>query len=165
MPSQLALRKAVAAWATKETWRKPYDDDLALAFAEILDSILSQPWLGNATTAELLNELSARAELGGYANYKTTNPTYKYERTKSPLDDTKWVKVAETKYPWNLAPDWATCAATDLNGKAYWYSNPNIEFDLDKGVWGASNEGSRWTLIYGAFPTGGWTYSKETRSK
>jgi hypothetical protein len=40
----------------------------AIAAAEVL---LAQPNLGLATTAELLTELQARAEVGGYANYKT----------------------------------------------------------------------------------------------
>lgn len=25
------------------------------------------------------------------------------------------------RYPWHEAPDWATCAATDENGDAYWF--------------------------------------------
>lgn len=37
------------------------------------DEIWSQPWLGNATTKELLDELTARAEVGGYATYKTNS--------------------------------------------------------------------------------------------
>lgn len=31
----------------------------------------SEAYLGNATTRDLLNELTARAELGGYINYRT----------------------------------------------------------------------------------------------
>ena len=39
------------------------DSELALAFAEVLDEVWSQPWLGNATTRELINELAARSDL------------------------------------------------------------------------------------------------------
>jgi hypothetical protein len=49
------------------------DPDLAEVFAEILDEIWSQPWLGNATTAEMLDELKTRAEMGGYSNYRTVD--------------------------------------------------------------------------------------------
>lgn len=43
---------------------------------QVIDLVLSsgnQAWLGHATTAELLNELQVRAEIHGYANYKTTD--------------------------------------------------------------------------------------------
>jgi predicted transcriptional regulator len=43
---------------------------LAEAFAEILDEIWSQPWLGNATTKQLLEEIEARVDL----DYKTVDP-------------------------------------------------------------------------------------------
>ena len=42
---------------------------LAEAFAEILDEIWNQPWLGNATTGELLDEIRARVD----TDYKTTD--------------------------------------------------------------------------------------------
>ena len=44
------------------------DSDLGNEFALILDEIWSKPWLGNATTRELLEELSTRSDL----DYKTT---------------------------------------------------------------------------------------------
>jgi hypothetical protein len=44
------------------------DVDLTIAFAEILDEIWSQAWLGNATTGELLDEIKARVN----CDYKTT---------------------------------------------------------------------------------------------
>lgn len=44
-------------------------------YNEQMDDCSSQAWLGNATTAELLEELQSRAEVGGYANYKTTDDT------------------------------------------------------------------------------------------
>ena len=65
--SDLSLRKAAQAWCTPETSSKEMDTELAAAFAEILDEIWSKPWLGNATTKELLDEISARVDL----DYKT----------------------------------------------------------------------------------------------
>lgn len=71
MPSSLAMQKAAQAWCTARTKHLEMDVELATAFALILDEIWSQPWLGNATTGEMLEELKARAEVGGYINYKT----------------------------------------------------------------------------------------------
>jgi hypothetical protein len=68
----LAREKAAQAWCTPKTSHIEMIPELAEAFALILDDIWSKPWLGNATTLELLNELKARAEIHGYANYKTT---------------------------------------------------------------------------------------------
>jgi predicted transcriptional regulator len=45
------------------------DTRLAEAFAVILERIWDQPWLGNATTGELLDEIKARVNL----DYKTVN--------------------------------------------------------------------------------------------
>lgn len=45
------------------------DVELAEAFAEILNEIWSKPWLGNATTGELIEELAARSNL----NYRTVD--------------------------------------------------------------------------------------------
>jgi hypothetical protein len=59
-PSELSIRKATQAWCTKKTSNKIMDEELAFAFAEILDEIWSKPWLGNATTSEILDELDAR---------------------------------------------------------------------------------------------------------
>ena len=59
-PSELSLGKAAQAWCTEKTSSKVMDEDLAIAFAEILDEIWSKPWLGNATTEEMLDELDAR---------------------------------------------------------------------------------------------------------
>jgi len=44
------------------------DTTLAEAFAEVLEEVWSQPWLGNATTGELLEEIKSRVNL----SYKTT---------------------------------------------------------------------------------------------
>ncbi|MDP1774254.1 MAG: hypothetical protein Q8L15_18455 [Methylobacter sp.] len=73
MATELARQKAAQAWCKETTSGKEMDTDLADAFAEILDEIWSKPWLGNATTGEMLEELKARAEVGGYAAYRTVD--------------------------------------------------------------------------------------------
>lgn len=67
MASQLSREKAAQAWCTPKTEKKVMDTELAEAFADILDEIWSKPWLGNATTRELLDEVKARVDL----DYKT----------------------------------------------------------------------------------------------
>ena len=71
MPSDLSLQKAAQAWCRPNTSSIVMDSELATAFAEILDEVWTQPWLGNATTAELIQELAVRAQVHGYADYKT----------------------------------------------------------------------------------------------
>ena len=71
MATELARQKAAQAWCADATSGIEMDVRLAEAFAEILDDVWSKPWLGNATTAELIDELRARAELGGYSAYRT----------------------------------------------------------------------------------------------
>ena len=71
MPSPLARGRAAQAWGTPDTERITMDGRLAEAFAEILDEVWSKPWLGNATTAELIDELRARCEINGTLHYKT----------------------------------------------------------------------------------------------
>ena len=73
MTTNLAREKAAQAWCKDTTKHKEMDVDLAEAFAEILDEIWSQPWLGNATTGEMLEELKTRAEIHGYSGYKTVD--------------------------------------------------------------------------------------------
>ena len=58
--SVLALEKAAQAWCGDKTKTKEMDAELATEFALILDEIWSKPWLGNATTEELIAELRAR---------------------------------------------------------------------------------------------------------
>jgi len=77
MATELAREKAAQVWCKEATSHKEMDPDLAEAFAEILDEIWSKPWLGNATTAEMLDELKTRAELGGYSNYRTVDAVTK----------------------------------------------------------------------------------------
>lgn len=71
MATELSRGKAAQAWCTPKTEKKVMDVELAEAFANILDEIWSKPWLGNATTAELLDELKARCEVNGTLQYKT----------------------------------------------------------------------------------------------
>lgn len=73
MASTLAREKAAQAWCDPTTAMTVMDADLAEAFARILDEIWTKPWLGNATTSELLTELQVRAEIHGYGGYKTVD--------------------------------------------------------------------------------------------
>ena len=61
--TQLSMEKAAQAWCFPETEKKVMDVQLCMAFAKILDEVWSKAWLGNATTKELLAELSARSDL------------------------------------------------------------------------------------------------------
>jgi hypothetical protein len=71
-PSQLAIKTAAQVWAQPETSSIVMDTKLAMAFAAKLDEVWSKPWLGNATTRELIAELSARCEVGSInGDYKT----------------------------------------------------------------------------------------------
>ena len=63
MASELARQKAAQAWCTEKTSKIVMMPELAEAFANILDDIWSKPWLGNATTGELIEELRARSDL------------------------------------------------------------------------------------------------------
>ena len=63
----LAREKAAQAWCTNETSGIEMDSRLAEAFARILNDVWSKPWLGNATTGQILDELRARSDL----SYKT----------------------------------------------------------------------------------------------
>ena len=69
----LCKLKAAQAWCTDKTSDVEMDTNLCEAFAKILEEVLSEVRLGNATTKELLDELLTRAEIHGYANYKPFN--------------------------------------------------------------------------------------------
>ena len=60
MASEAARREAAQAWCTAETETVLMDPVLAEAFADIIDDIWNKPWLGNATTQQLLEELKTR---------------------------------------------------------------------------------------------------------
>lgn len=68
--SVLALEKAAQAWCTTSNSDKVMDVELVTAFAQILDEIWSKPWLGNATTKELFEELMCRSD---NLNYRTVD--------------------------------------------------------------------------------------------
>lgn len=70
--SKFAMYEASQAWCTLETEKIDMIPELAEAFGGILDKILSEPWLGNATTGELLEELTARIYLDGKLDYRTS---------------------------------------------------------------------------------------------
>ena len=60
MASGASKEKAAQVWCRPETSGIPMDVRLCTAFAEVIDEIWSQPWLGNATTRQLKEELAAR---------------------------------------------------------------------------------------------------------
>lgn len=70
MSMQLSRERAAQAWCKPTTKNKVMDAELAEAFAEILEEVWSQPWLGNATTGQLLDEIKARVD----CNYRTVGP-------------------------------------------------------------------------------------------
>jgi hypothetical protein len=70
--SEFARYYAAQAWCTSKTEKIVMDVILAEAFARIIDELLSEPWLGNATTGELLEELKARIYLDGRLEYRTS---------------------------------------------------------------------------------------------
>jgi len=73
MATQLSREKAAQAWCKETTSNKIMDVELAEAFAEILDEIWSKPWLGNATTEELLTEIRTHIEMNGKLQYRTVD--------------------------------------------------------------------------------------------
>ncbi len=73
MATELSREKVAQAWCTPETEGITMDPVLAEAFANILDEVWSRPWLGNATTAELLDEIRARCEMNGTLDYRTVD--------------------------------------------------------------------------------------------
>lgn len=70
-PGPLAIQLATKAWTMPKTSNKTMDETLCMEFALILDDVLSKPWLGNATTGQLLDELKTRVVINGTVNYKT----------------------------------------------------------------------------------------------
>lgn len=70
-PSALALETASQAWCKINTSNKVMDSALCYEFALIIEEIWNKPWLGNATTGELLEEIKTRCEIEGTLDYKT----------------------------------------------------------------------------------------------
>lgn len=73
MISELAIQKAAQAWCAPTTEKTVVIPELAMVFAGILDEIMSQSWLGNATTRELLKEIETRIEMDGRLDYRTVD--------------------------------------------------------------------------------------------
>ena len=73
MATKFALEKAASAWCTPSTEQIEMIPELAEAFADIIDTVTSFCWLGNATTGYLLEELRARCEMNGTLNYRTVD--------------------------------------------------------------------------------------------
>lgn len=71
MASELARERAAQAWCTEKTSNRVMDQELAEAFADIIDSVWDRPWLGNATNAELIDELKARIDIHWDLKYRT----------------------------------------------------------------------------------------------
>jgi len=69
----LARQRAAQAWCEPETEKITMIPELAEAFAIILDDVWSKAWLGNATTAELLDEVRTRCEINGTLDYRTVD--------------------------------------------------------------------------------------------
>ena len=65
MASDIARQLAAQAWCKPGTRRKIMDPDLCEAFAEILDKLWSEPWLGYATNEQMLDELRLRIAVDG----------------------------------------------------------------------------------------------------
>jgi len=72
MASILAKEKAAQAWCQPSTQHLEMIPELAEVFAEVLDEVWSKPWLKNATTRELLDELEARIKLDDNLENKNT---------------------------------------------------------------------------------------------
>ena len=81
-PSELAKQKAAQAWCTPETEGTDMDPELAGAFAEIIDEIWNQSWLGNATTRELLEEITARVAFDRKLDYRTVDEPVRLVRSE-----------------------------------------------------------------------------------
>lgn len=76
MDRELITGAVARGWCHSVNERKVMDTDLAFAIVDEVEKAIKDdktPYLGCATTAELLNELKARAEIGGYANYRTVD--------------------------------------------------------------------------------------------
>lgn len=68
-----AREEAARVWCKPETEKIEMDPVLCEEFAKVIHIIKSQPYLGNATTRELLEEITARIEVSGDLDYKTVD--------------------------------------------------------------------------------------------
>ncbi len=69
----LARERVAQAWCQPKTSNMTMIPELAEEFAIILNEIWRKPWLGNATTSEIIDELRTRCEINGTLDYKTVN--------------------------------------------------------------------------------------------
>ena len=74
--SEFATHKAAQAWCMQKTEKIDMIPELAEEFARIVEEVSSHPWLGNASTRELLEELTARIEVDGKLDYRTRDGTH-----------------------------------------------------------------------------------------
>ena len=86
----------------------------------------------------------------------------KFGNSKLPVD---WTKSLEKRpnfnYPWSDAPDWAQWAATDENGRAYWFEKKPITVDF---VW--TNYGGQYGQLKNYnYSENNWTKSLQKRPK
>lgn len=75
----LALQTAAGAWCREETKHTVMDPALCSAFAYILEEVWTKPWLGNATTGQLLDEIKARVD----CSYRTAGGVLPYPESTS----------------------------------------------------------------------------------
>lgn len=73
MLSDLSKMYAVQAWRAPSTENIVVVPELMEEFARILDTVLCQPWLGNATTRELIEEIKTRIEMDGNLDHRTVD--------------------------------------------------------------------------------------------
>ena len=73
MSIESARGRAAQAWCTDKTSGKVMDAELCEEFAKILEEIWSKPWLGNATTRELIDEIKCRIGMDGKLDYRTVD--------------------------------------------------------------------------------------------
>ena len=69
MSMEAARERVAQCWCQPTTKHIEMDVTLAEEFAKVLEWAWSQPWLGNATTKELLDEIAARSNL----SYRTVD--------------------------------------------------------------------------------------------
>ncbi len=61
--SNLVIEKVAQCWCDPRVSDREMDVTLAEVFCDLLENVWSKPWLGNATTGELIEELKARSNL------------------------------------------------------------------------------------------------------
>ena len=80
MASEYAQQKAAQLWCKPSTSHIEMNNVLCEAIAEEIEYLTSIPWLGNATTRQLLDEVRARIETDGMMDYRTVDGEH-YDRS------------------------------------------------------------------------------------